>query len=207
MVEIIYTPQLMHIDATDEYRDRYHRAVSLVEDIMSRHPSDKWVIAGGFPRDAMHNREWRDIDVFVDASLCRALKDMGKEDIAEVYGDDDLITQESVVIDGIEVNLVYLLDVSLESVIRRIDIGLCQAALTHDGRLAYTQTCFKDFVLKRLTVTRDTRANHVIKVAKKFPDYRVILGEHELQGDLDGLQDIRLGDDNIRELQAEGQLF
>lgn len=130
-------------------------------------------IAGGVFRDLLNGKAPKDVDVFIPSECDNVAPDY------EIWG------PETETRSGIEINLIKCpLDMTLENLLDRIDIGLCQIGVTSEspGQIFATDAFFRDCCSRTLTVTRETRVRHLKRVMEKFPDHRLIDPfEHDLE--------------------------
>lgn len=126
-------------------------------------------IVGGFYRDLLTNRPWRDVDVFIPGDIPVG---EGAEEL-----EYDLSKNDEFEYDGIKVNIITLQGRhTLESLLLRCDVGICQvgAYLDRPNEVYATQEFVDDLANKTLTVTRRTRWNHLERVQAKFPEHATI---------------------------------
>jgi hypothetical protein len=134
---------------------------------------DRYFVAGGYLRDRLNNRPFKDIDIFVP----------GHEPLDE--GDTMGIrydlrgAMELTAGDGTVLNIVRLDQRhTLKSILERMDIGLCQIGVDTDGDIYCTEAYLRDVKNNTLTVmfTPSTEADHdhIARVSAKYPDMRVV---------------------------------
>lgn len=132
-----------------------------------------YFVAGGYVRDKLNNREFKDIDVFL-------------------IGDEPLYEDEAMMIrydlrgaieleapNGIKVNLIRLGERhTLKSILERMDIGLCQIGVDTDGEFYCTEAYLRDVKNNTLTQmfvpTTPADHDHLARVSAKYPDMRVV---------------------------------
>ncbi|RVG58462.1 hypothetical protein [Sinorhizobium meliloti] len=129
-----------------------------------------YFIAGGYLRDREAGIEPKDIDVFLPG-------DQPLDDYKGVRY--DLNTATVIHVKGFEVNLIKLNHRhTLETVLTRMDIGICQIGRDLNGTFMVTQAYLDDVKNKTLTILEPPRTeadtDHISRVKAKFPDHRVI---------------------------------
>ncbi|MEY9719295.1 hypothetical protein ABIA22_001785 [Sinorhizobium fredii] len=142
-----------------------------VDELMQTLDISTYWIAGGYLRDREAGIKHKDIDVFLpgDEPL----------EMAEGCHRYDLATACVVRLGDEEVNFIRLQHRhTLETVLRRMDIGICQIGRTSDGKIVATQTYLDDVANKTLTILEPPQTehdtDHIRRVKAKFPDHRVI---------------------------------
>lgn len=140
----------------------------------------RYYIIGGFCRDLLLGRSYKDVDIFVP----------GPEPVPE--GSEELeydLSQNYVVYqDGIELNVIYMQGAhTIASLINRCDIGICQVGTDAKGEFMFcTEDFVNDMTDNTLTVTRPTRRNHLQRMLQKFPGCTLIDPyEEDHMGDMD----------------------
>lgn len=149
---------------------RHKSMLSDTIDVMNKyHPGRSWWIAGGFLRDVALRKPIKDVDVFVNGFKSDALPedkttDLGKANAYIHYVKDYTYN-------GTEVNVIFLRGNhwNLQSVADRCDLGICQASWCPLTKTQYFSKRFEaNFKHKVITVERDTRREHVERVADKL---------------------------------------
>lgn len=143
-----------------------------VEFMQAHYGCVDFVIGGGAVRDVMTGRadKINDIDIFMPTLspwLIDPARDVKKSHIASA---------SRMMHRGLEFNVIYIQGAwSLQDLVDRMDIGLCQTGLLYRHGLQwehYTSDAFKlDVQHKTLTVTRMTNTTHIDKVQSYFPDH------------------------------------
>ncbi|MDX0260504.1 hypothetical protein GOC60_04675 [Sinorhizobium meliloti] len=151
----------------DDYDDRLHKVDGLMQTLDI---SDYW-IAGGYLRDREAGIEHKDIDVFLPGDQPLELAEDGIR-----Y---DLDTACVIRLGDEEVNFIRLQHRhTLETVLGRMDIGICQIGRDQSGTIVATQAYLDDVQNKTLTILEPPRTehdtDHIRRVRAKFPDHRVI---------------------------------
>lgn len=126
-------------------------------------------IVGGFYRDIATGRQFKDVDVFIPG-------DMDVSEGAEEL-EYDLSQNDVFYVDGYDINVIHLQGAhTLASLLDRVDMGICQiGAYLHAPEDVYVSHAFiQDTMNNTLTVTRQSRWNHIERVMQKFPDHRLI---------------------------------
>ncbi|RVL01915.1 hypothetical protein [Sinorhizobium meliloti] len=127
-------------------------------------------IAGGYLRDREAGIKPKDIDVFLP----------GGEPLEEAQGIRYDLAHTCVIhLGGVEVNFIRLNHRhTLETVLGRMDIGICQIGRDQSGTIVATQAYIDDVRNKTLTILEPPRTehdtDHIRRVRAKFPDHRVI---------------------------------
>lgn len=131
-----------------------------------------YFIAGGYLRDRLNKRSFKDIDVFLPGS-----ETLPADFPVLRY---DLTTATTAYMEDMtELNLIRLGHAhDLESILTRMDIGLCQIGMGSDGRLHATQAYLDDVQARRVTVLHSPEApsdfDHIERVARKYPDFQLV---------------------------------
>jgi hypothetical protein len=133
------------------------------------HKGRQWWVAGGFLRDVALNKPIKDVDVFVNGFASDALPedpatDLGKAN-AYIHYVKNYFHKDT------EVNVIFLRGNhwNLQSVADRCDLGICQASLCPlTGTQYFSDRFAANFKYKVITVERDTRREHVERVASKL---------------------------------------
>lgn len=139
----------------------------------------KFYVAGGFHRDIYHGIPPKDVDVFVvdmDSPRPPDSADVGVT--YELSGRPNTHMCRDYAINLVP--LTYYMD--LETLLKRMDIGLCQigADLFDPANVRATRAFYKDATNFTLTVTRTSRWGHIERVMQKFPGHTLIdpFGDH-----------------------------
>lgn len=130
----------------------------------------EFYLAGGFFRDLLNGREWKDIDVFIpgdepleDAEECH------RYDLAKVAE----FTFNKHLVNVIKLNHAH----TFESILERMDIGLCQIGMKGHEVFA-TQAYLDDVANKTITVLHPPESeqdyDHLKRVQAKYPDFEVV---------------------------------
>lgn len=150
----------------DDFDDRLYKVDALMRTLGI---STYW-IAGGYLRDREAGIAHKDIDVFLP----------GDEPLEQSEGIRyDLDTACVVRLGDEEVNFIRLQHRhTLETVLGRMDIGICQIGRDPSGTIVATQAYLDDVRNKTLTILEPPRTehdtDHIRRVRAKFPDHRVI---------------------------------
>ncbi len=126
----------------------------------------EWYIIGGFWRDALLGRPFRDIDIFIPHEDTPVDADgvdyeLGHNFTAN-YGDT-------------EINIIHMpVKHTLQSLVERCDLGICQIGSVKNCRdtLYMSEAFTRDWTHKTLTLMRETRKNHVERMIAKFPEFK-----------------------------------
>lgn len=157
----------------------------IVEQVMTFIGETDFVVAGGFVRDAVLGRQYKDIDVFIPNYEADTEEGHDEEIQYELSDTLDLVT------DDVRINIIRLgwRCQSIVEVLKRMDTGICQAALVpktipegpfftgHYDVLA-TPHFVDDVAYKQITVMRPDlresgRSDHIDRLIAKFPDYEL----------------------------------
>lgn len=127
-----------------------------------------YYIVGGFLRDTMDDKPFKDVDIFIPGP-----EPLTDDDGAEL--EYDLSTNYPVEVDGIELNIIHMNGAhTLDTLLTRCDVGICQIGMDTDGRVYATDEYVNDVANKTLTVTRKSRWGHLARVIAKYPEHTVI---------------------------------
>lgn len=129
-----------------------------------------YYIAGGYFRDKLLGVTPKDVDVFIPG--VQPLDIWFDEKIR--YSLEDTLDFE---VEGVRINIVKLFnDHTFETVLQRMDIGLCQIGYLN-GDIVATPEFVRDRDEKTITVlfpvTTEGDHDHVQRVIAKYPDYEV----------------------------------
>lgn len=132
------------------------------------YPDRRWFVGGGFLRDFFYGVPYKDVDVFVRGFDTDAMPE-GAED----FGDCNAYLHHCVTEEyrGIEINLIFFRGDfwTLEMVAERNDCGPCQISWCPvEDRMYRTPLFDEDFQNGTCTVDRDTRREHISRVAEKI---------------------------------------
>lgn len=126
-----------------------------------------WYIVGGFLRDVMDDRDFKDIDIFIPGG--QPIPE-GAEEL-----EYDLSKNFEVEVDGFLLNIIHMNGAhNLETLLTRCDVGRCQIGMDTDGQVWATDNYVNDVANNTLTVTRVSRWDHLVRMEVKFPDARII---------------------------------
>lgn len=173
------TKVLLNLDPAAQYAAE--TAITFCDDMLE-FPVDQTFICGGFPRDTLLKRQWKDVDVFVTGDgVLRVKSEAG----TNYGGADELRGNKTTVYQDVEINVIKIAEHhTLGSLLERMDIGLCQigGSIEHlvKGESFCTKAFLNDWDNKTLTLTRDTRWNHVLKLMLKFRDYKLVLNGFDM---------------------------
>lgn len=130
-------------------------------------------VAGGYFRDKLNRRPFKDVDVFVP----------GPADPATATADDlvryDVTCAQEIEANGTVYNIVFLgHQWGLKGILDRMDIGLCQIGMGRDGQVYCTEAYLADVKNNTLTILAEpvTPADfdHIERVKAKYPDMTVV---------------------------------
>ncbi|TCV62325.1 hypothetical protein [Neorhizobium sp. S3-V5DH] len=132
---------------------------------------ERYWIAGGYFRDQEAGIPFKDIDVFIPGS-----DPLPNDGSCIRY---DLASAAVATIAGAEVNFIRLFHAhTLETVLKRMDIGICQIGRDRVEGTVVTQAYLDDVTNRTLTLmTRpETEADfdHIKRVKAKFPEHKVV---------------------------------
>jgi hypothetical protein len=128
----------------------------------------RYVIAGGYFRDKVHDVPFKDIDIFIPANGPREQAD---------DTDVDYRIEASYVLTyrDLTLNFVRLSDnLSTAEVLSRMDIGLCQIGMDEQGQIVATQAFLDDTKNRTLTIKRRSESGHIERVHAKYPHFKLI---------------------------------
>ncbi len=149
--------------------------VDAVQNFLSIFGSPEAYIAGGYFRDRLAGKPWKDVDVFLPG-------DEPVSEGAEVIR-YDLSNASVAILDGVQVNFIKMREkLDLAGVLARMDIGICQVGYdAKAGTLVGTQAYVDDVANKTLTLIApeetDGDRDHLKRVMEKYPDHTIIRPE------------------------------
>lgn len=132
------------------------------------YPDRRWFVGGGYLRDFYYGLPFKDVDVFVCGFETDAMPE-GAEDLGECNAYLHHCVTEHY--RGIEINLIFFRGDfwTLELVAERNDCGPCQISWCPEEDRMYVTELFKtDYANRTCTVDRDTRREHIDRVATKL---------------------------------------
>lgn len=147
-------------------------------------------IAGGAVRDAIAGKPHKDVDVFTWCDIPEeAREDIGNLDAAAPTSEANpriAGIAKAFDLNGDKVQVIQLLESECphgdcEAAVRTFNFGLAQAWFTQDG-VRTTDNFDRDFLGKKMTVTRIKNQHHFVRTLRKaaslrdrYPDFRLVV--------------------------------
>jgi hypothetical protein len=147
--------------------------VATVDEMMRAFNVKTYFIAGGYYRDKLNGRDFKDIDVFVPG--LESLENSPRE-LAIRY---DQFTAAEIEHEGLAINVIGLHAAhSLTTLLNRMDIGLCQIGKGLNGKVYCTRAYLEDVTSNTLSVrfkpSIDSDFDHIQRVSAKYPEMPVV---------------------------------